>query len=123
MADAGGAGDTTTAAGPATLDEAVEWLRKHFRAEAAEGLRVSYALELGGPGGGPIRLVIADGRVDVDRTAEPGADVRLRLPASDYFAVLGGRANADLLYMEGRLEIEGDLALATRLRTLFRPRA
>lgn len=122
MADPAGAGDTTTAAGPVTLDEAVEWLRKHFRPEAAEGLRVSYALDLGGPGGGVIHLAIAEGRVEVERTSEADADVRLRLPAADYLAVLGGRANADLLYMEGRLEIEGDLALATRLRTLFRPR-
>jgi putative sterol carrier protein len=123
MADPAGAGETTGAAGPATLDEAVVWLRNHFRPEAAEGLEVSYALDLGGPGGGVLRLVIAGGRVEVERTAEADADVVLRLSVADYLAVLAGRANADLLYMEGRLEIEGDLALATRVRTLFRPRA
>ena len=122
MADPAGAGESTTA-GPATLDEAVEWLRKHFCPDAAAGLRVAYELELGGAGGGVIRLVIADGRVDVALGSGGPCDVKLRLPAADYLAVLGGRANADLLYMEGKLEIDGDLALATKLRTLFRPRA
>lgn len=123
MAHPAGAGKTTVGSGPLTLDEAIEWLRKHFRPEAAEGLGVSYSLDLGGPDGGIIGIVIAEGQVRVGRAPDAQADVRLRLSAADYLAVLAGHANADLLYMEGRLEIEGDLALATRLRTLFRPRA
>ena len=46
-----------------------------------------------------------------------------RLPAEDYFALLVGRENADLLYMAGRLEIDGDLALALKIRPLFRAKA
>jgi predicted lipid carrier protein YhbT len=123
MADRADADGSASPSAPVSLDEAVEWLRKHFRPEAAEDLNVRYLVELSGEGGGPIRLAIADGRVEVERAAEPEPDVRMRLPAADYLAILAGRANADLLYMEGRLEIDGDLALATRLRTLFRPRA
>jgi len=123
MANPAGAADKSPAAEPATLDEAVEWLREHFRPEAAVGMRVTYSLDLSGPGGGIVQLAISDGRVAVDRVDDPAADVRLRLSAADYFRVLAGGANADLLYMEDRLEIDGDLALATKLRTLFRPRA
>jgi putative sterol carrier protein len=109
--------------GPSSLDEAVEWLRKNFRSEAADGIEVSYGIDLRGPGGGQLAVAIAGGAVTVARGPARAADVKLRLAAQDYFAVLGGSENADLLYMAGRLEIDGDLSLAIKLRTLFRPRA
>ena len=37
----------------------------------------------------------------------------------DFFAVLGGSANPDLLYTADRLTVEGDLSLALKLRRLF----
>ena len=86
-------------------------------------LAARYELDLRGPGGGPLRVSVDGGRVEVAPEPDPAADVRLRLDARDYFAVLEGRENADLLYMAGSLEIEGDLSLAIKLRTLFRPLA
>lgn len=108
---------------PASLDEAIDWLRRHFRPDAARGLDVGYQMHLTGPDGGDFYVRVKNGACEVARGRTEPVDTRLRLPAADYLAVLAGRANADLLYMEGRLEIEGDLALANRLRTLFRPSA
>ncbi len=109
---------------PTSLDEAIDWLRKHFQPPAARGLSAVFAIDLSGEDGGSILLRVQDGTLDA-RSAPanpaPPADVRLRLPSSDYFAILAGRENADLLYMAGRLEIDGDLSLAMKLRTLFRP--
>ena len=48
------------------------------------------------------------------------ADVRFRLTAQDFLAILGGRANADWLFMEDRIGVKGDLTLALRMRKLFR---
>ncbi len=69
-------GEGSTAPGPACLDQALEWLRKHFNAEAAQ----------------------------------------------DFLAIPAGRANADWLFLEDRIEVEGDLSLALRMRKLFRSR-
>ncbi len=104
------------------MDRALEWLRKHFDAEAARDLRVVYRFELTGPGGGDLYARIESGRLEL--VAGPGgvADVRFRLTAQDFFAILAGRANADWLFMEDRIEVEGDLSLALRMRKLFRPR-
>jgi predicted lipid carrier protein YhbT len=43
------------------------------------------------------------------------------LAASDFFGILAGRENADLLFTAGRIEVEGDLSLALKMRKLFRP--
>ena len=58
------------------------------------------------------RLHAASGRI-----ARP--DVTFRLSAHDFFDVLAGRENADLLFMERRIEIDGDLSLALKMRKLF----
>ncbi len=108
------------ATAPATLEEAAAWLRKRFDPEASSGLQLECAFELTGPGGGRLGVRVADGRLDVAPGAAPAPGVRLRLSARDFFGVLAGRENADLLFMSGRLEIEGDHALALRLRQIFR---
>jgi predicted lipid carrier protein YhbT len=110
-----------TRARAACLDEALAWLRARFDAEAARGLDVCYEFELSGPGGGSFAAHVADGRLELAAAPAAAADVSFRLAASDFYDVLAGCANADMLFMEERIEIKGDLALALKLRRLFRP--
>jgi predicted lipid carrier protein YhbT len=105
---------------PASLDEAADWLRKRFDPESAVGLHLRYAFELTGAGGGWLGVRVADGRLDVGPAVPPEPDVRLRLDARDFFGVLAGRENADMLFMSGRLEVDGDHVLALKLRRIFR---
>ncbi len=80
---------------------------------------MDYQLELSGAGGGDLAVRVDDGRVDVGPGRLPAPDVIYRLAAADFFGVLAGRANADMLFLGGRLRVEGDLALALKLRALF----
>ncbi len=115
-------GEGSTAPGPDCLVQALEWLRKHFDAEAARDLRVVYRFELTGPGGGDLHARIEDGRLEAAVGPGGAADVCFRLAALDFLAILAGRANADWLFLEGRIEVEGDLSVALRMRKLFRRR-
>jgi hypothetical protein len=110
------------AGAPETLDAALDWLRKHFDPAAARSFRGVYRIELSGAGGGAFTVRIEDGGLDVEPGAAGPAEVTFRLAARDYFAVLAGRENADLLYTAGRIEVAGDLARALKLRTFFRAR-
>jgi len=103
----------------ASIEAAAEWLRKHFAPEAARGLRVTYQLDLAGVGGGLLRLEIDDGVLLIARGRAEAPQVVLRAPAALFSAVLGGRENAELLYMAGRIRIDGDLGLAAKLHALF----
>jgi putative sterol carrier protein len=107
---------------PASLEEALDWLRKHFDPDAAGDLHVVYQYELSGLSGGALYARVDDGRLEVAAGSFEAADVRFRLAAADFFAILAGRANADMLFMEDRIEIEGDLFLALKMRRLFRSR-
>ena len=83
---------------PQTLDEAVDWLRKHYQAEPARGLQVRYVVELSGAAGGVIAMAIEDGELRLAKAPEPRPDVRLRLAAEDWFGILGGRENVEPSY-------------------------
>jgi putative sterol carrier protein len=104
---------------PDSVEAAAEWLRKHFEPESARGVRLIYQFELSGPGGGPLRVALDDGTLDVGRGRAEAPNVVVRASASDYEAVLAGTENAELLYMAGRITIEGDPSLALRMRTFF----
>jgi putative sterol carrier protein len=104
---------------PASSAEAVEWLRKHFDAEAAAECEACFVFELSGPDSGAIGVRVENGSLEiVERELQP-ADVRFRLSAHDFFDVLAGCANPDMLFMEERLQVEGELGLALRFRRLF----
>jgi predicted lipid carrier protein YhbT len=105
--------------GPRSLDEAIEWLRKSFRSEAAVDEQVVYRLELAGPEGGDLELHVDGGQLEVSAGEHGAPDVVFRLSAADFFAVLAGRENPDLLFMGEQLVVEGDLSMALKLRKLF----
>ena len=107
---------------PDSVEAAAEWLRKHFEPESARGVRVIYQFDLSGPGGGPLRVTLDDGSIDVGRNRAESPHVVVRTAGSDFCDVLAGTENAELLYMAGRITIEGDLSLALRMRTFFQRR-
>ena len=108
-----------TGIGLSSVAGAVDWLRKHYRPAAAENLQVAYQIELAGEAGGSLWVRISDGRMQVGLGVDPQPDVVFRMAALDFFGVLAGSENPDLLFMDDRLEIAGDLGLALKLRSLF----
>jgi predicted lipid carrier protein YhbT len=60
-----------------------------------------------------------DGAMVCGRGPAARASAIFRLDADDCFALLAGRENGHLLYLAGRVEVEGDLSLAGRLGRLF----
>ena len=104
---------------PSSIPDAIAWLGKAFCADAADGLQITYEFILSGPTGGTLWLRVDDGRLELGEGAAHGPDVVFTLEEKDFYAVLAGRENPDLLFMAERLRIEGDLALGLKLRRLF----
>jgi ubiquinone biosynthesis protein UbiJ len=104
---------------PTSLESAADWLRKRFDTDAARGVVVAYELDLTGPEGGVLSVRIDDGRLDARRGPHGVPDARLRIAAADFYGILAGRENAELLFMANRIQIEGDLSAAMRFRKFF----
>ena len=88
----------------ADVDAVVEW-----RIEGAEG-----------GGHDAWQVALRGGRATVERgtTAEP--QVVFTIGAVDFVRLVAGVEEGPLLFMHGRLRVEGDLVLAVRLPHLFR---
>ncbi len=104
---------------PRCFDELIDWLRACFDSQASRDLVAVVQLDLDGPEGGALVMRFEPGRAEIGQGSVANPDVHLRVPAGDFFAVLSGAASPDVLHMQGRLEVEGDLGLAMKLRTLF----
>ncbi len=101
--------------------EALDRLRAAFRPDAADGERLTVQIVLtGGDEPAALWLDVRDGRLDVGEGTRAAPDLTFRLTCSDLHGVLEGTANPDLLFMEERLEVEGELSRALKLRKLFR---
>lgn len=57
-------------------------------------------------------------QLDAAASASTEADCSFRLKADDFVALLTGKVTGQQLFFEGRLEVEGDLSLALKLREL-----
>jgi len=94
-------------------------LRKAYRPEMAAGEHVTYQIVLSGGSPGVVWVSVRDGRLEVGGGAMPAADVTFELSSEDLMGVLDGTCNPDLLFMEERIRVDGELSLALKLRKLF----
>jgi putative sterol carrier protein len=101
---------------PAAL---LEQLVARFRPEASEGMSATYQLHLTGDDGGEWHLVVAERRcrLTAGRAAEP--DVAITISVQDWEELTEGRLDPVSALFSGRIQIAGDLSLASRLQSLF----
>ncbi|GAB4570286.1 MAG: hypothetical protein Kow0077_04120 [Anaerolineae bacterium] len=90
-----------------------------FLPEKAAGLDTVLQLSLSGDNGGTWWLKIADGKCEVHEGEAPEPQMTLLSTADDLYAVLTGEANAMTSFMQGKIKVQGDMALALKMQTMF----
>jgi putative sterol carrier protein len=94
-------------------------LPSRFHAAAAEGVTAVYQFDLSGNEGGQYQLHIADQTCRVSPGIHPSPNVTLRMAGEDCVAILEGRLNGVSAYLNGRLQVDGDIGLAMQLPAFF----
>lgn len=107
----------------ATLDEIFRRMAEHVEPSKARGNdAVIHFKILDAPDGGydHYEVVLADGACTV--TDEPSAEPRVtfRIGPVDFLRLVSGNAAGPMLFMTGKLKIEGDLMYASTMTSLFR---
>jgi putative sterol carrier protein len=95
-------------------------LMARFQPSAAEGLDAVYQLVLTGNGGDCWHLVVADRQCQLVAGPATEPDVAITMSVQDWGDLVGGRLDSFSALVSGRLRVDGDMALATRLQALFR---
>lgn len=105
---------------PMTILSEVE-TRLNERPAALEGLEALYALKLSGSDGGDFYLRVKDGKATLMNEApEDAPNATVKMADKDFVALAERRASGMSLFMEGKIQIEGDLGIALRLEGLLR---
>jgi putative sterol carrier protein len=96
--------------------ELFEGLEGRIDPARTRGTRASYRFDVAGAGSW--RVDVNDGEVEV-RESDAPADCVIRASENDLLRIVRGELNPVTAYMTGRVKVQGDVALATRLRDLF----
>jgi putative sterol carrier protein len=108
---------------PVVLGEIFGRMAEHFRPEEAVGIdAVVHFKVLDRPGGGydHYELVVRDGRCVVSERPHAEPQVTIRVKPVDFLKLVTDNASGPVLFLRGRLKLEGDVMLASRLTGLFR---
>ncbi len=103
-----------------SIDEFMAQIPKAFRPEKAVGTNAVIAFHLTGPDAGDWAVTIQDQKCTVEKT--PAANPRLTLTANtkDCMDILSGKLDGMRAFMQGKLKLTGDTALAMKLVNFFK---
>jgi putative sterol carrier protein len=105
------------------LDEIFSRMATHFRPEAARDTEAVIHWRIGGgPDGGEDRYetVISDGALAVHQGFESDSPrVTFAIDGVDFLRLVTGNAAGPMLFMGGKLRIEGDMMFAASAASLF----
>jgi putative sterol carrier protein len=102
-----------------TLAEIFENMPQRFNAEKAGDMDATVQFDLAGDGGGQWYVVIADGAAAVEQGTADNATATLKMTASDYQDMVGGKLNPMAAFMSGKIKVEGDLNTIMKFQTVF----
>ncbi len=102
------------------LGEIFRRMEEHFKPGSGQDAVIHWRIT-GGPDGGEDQweVVIADGRCtsSTELKAEPRAT--LKIDGVPFLKLVTGNANGPMLFMSGKLKIEGDLMFAAQIQSMF----
>ena len=108
---------------PQILAEIFRRMSEHFRAEAAGDTDAVIWWRIGGRAGGghdEFETVIRDGACDAHEGLRAGSSrVTFEIDGADLLKLVTGNAAGPMLFMSGKLRIEGDLMFAASAASLF----
>jgi putative sterol carrier protein len=103
----------------ATLAEIFENMPQRFNAEKAGDMNATVQFDLSGDGGGQWYVVIADGAAAVEQGMAESPTATLKMTASDYQDLVGGKLNPMTAFMSGKVKVEGDLNTIMKFQSVF----
>jgi len=98
-----------------------EAMPRTLNKEAAKAANIVYQFNLAGEGGGQFTVTIRDGECKVEEGVYGSPDVTISAAASDYMNIVTGAYPFGLAYINGRLQVDGDLRLVVRMASYFAP--
>src|SRR5512141_2940535 len=103
-----------------TMTQLMENMPRAFKPEAAQGMNSTIQFHLTGAEGGDWIVEIKDGACTVTQGTAANPSMTLTADAQDYKDIVTGKSNPMTAFMQGKVKLAGDPALAMKLSNLFK---
>ncbi len=102
-----------------TISQLFSDMESKFKADKAAGLTATFQFNITGDDGGTWNAAIADGTATFSEGEAPSPNCTITTTADDWTKIVSGSMNPQMAFMTGKLKVQGDLGLATKLSSLF----
>lgn len=101
-----------------TVQELFDYILKSDPTKV-QGITGIFLFDLSGEGGGKYAVGIKDGVISMEDPAKVTPNVTLAMAAQDLIAMANGQLNPVSAFMQGKIRISGDMALAMRMQSIL----
>jgi len=101
-----------------TVEEILENLEQVDPARI-QGMEAVLLFDLSGEGGGKWTVKVADEKLEVEEGEAAEPNLTLTMAAQDLLDLANGKLNAIGAFMQGKIKVSGDMALAMRLQNIL----
>ncbi len=91
-----------------------------FQPEKAAGVNAKVQFNITGNQGGNWVATIQNQKLSVEQGTTPNPNLAISADTADIFNVVNGKLNPMQAFMQGKVQIKGDMGLAMRLVDLFK---
>jgi putative sterol carrier protein len=103
-----------------TIAKLIHGMPERFMAEKAPGVDAVVQYHLLGEQGGEWVIRIGNGCCTVERGRTEKPNLAVTAHAADYLQIASGQLSAMSAFAEGKVKLEGDLALGLRMKNYFK---
>ncbi len=103
-----------------TVDQLIRNHEKAFQPDKAAGVEAIIQYHLTGEEGGDWIIDIANGACKVTPGVAPSPKMTMTADAHEFADILLGRMDGMMAFMQGKLQLAGDLNLAMKLTSFFK---
>lgn len=104
---------------PETIEDFVLLMKMAFKAENASGMRTTIRFDFTGEQSGSCSLAISGDGIEESMGPSSNADLVIRTPFEVWMDILTNKADGQKLFMDGKYQAEGDLAVLMKFKDLF----
>ena len=108
---------------PTILNEVFGRMEEHFHADRASNVDAVIHWRIGGgPSGAENHYEVIVREGELSHTDEPSEEPRVtfKMDGATFLKLVTGNASGPMLFMTGRLKIEGDMMFAPQVQSLFK---
>src|SRR5437763_563178 len=93
-----------------SVKEVFEAIEGRELPEEASNLKATIQFDLSGEGGGEWSVTVADRQAKVSQGVASNPNVTFSASVSDYLAIINGDLNPVNAFMQGKVQVKGDMA-------------